>query len=137
LEKVGLWRARDLYPHQLSGGMRMRASLARALITEPDILLMDEPLSALDEVTREDLQDFIRELWLDRPFTAVFVTHSLREAVYLGRHLVIMSHDGGRILYDQPMPDSFTREGLRDSAAFQTAVADLSRRFRGSLRDQP
>jgi len=135
LEKVGLWEARDLYPHQLSGGMRMRASLARALITNPDILLLDEPLSSLDEVTREELQDFLRQLWSEKSFTTIFVTHSLREAVFLGQRLVIMGRDHGKILHDDPLPE-LKRDGeTRSSGEFQALVHQLTARFRAALRE--
>lgn len=129
LEKVGLWDARSLYPHQLSGGMRMRASLARALMTEPDVLLLDEPLAALDEVTREDLQEFLRGLWLEKRFTTVFVTHSLREASVLAERLVIMSRGGGKILHDERLNIS------RSGSELQDTVERLSDRFRHVLRE--
>lgn len=128
LEKVGLWESRHLFPHQLSGGMRMRAALTRALITNPDVLLMDEPLGALDEVTREDLQVFIRDLWFERRCTVIFVTHSMREAVAMGERIVIMSRKHGLILHDERI------DRVKDQPA--ELVARLSMRFRSGFQEE-
>jgi NitT/TauT family transport system ATP-binding protein len=97
LERVGLAEFAGAYPAELSGGMRQRLALARALALDADLLLMDEPLSALDALTREDLQDLLLALWRDRGHTAILVTHSIEEAVYLGRTVLVMSQRPGRI----------------------------------------
>jgi NitT/TauT family transport system ATP-binding protein len=113
LTRVGLQEFLDLYPSELSGGMRQRLALARALALDADLLLMDEPLSALDALTREDLQDLLLGLWLDRSHTSVLVTHSIEEAVYLGRRVVVMTPRPGRIaaVVDNPgMGDPAYRE---------------------------
>src|SRR5207248_2499769 len=83
IDQVGLTDAIRRYPAQLSGGMRMRVSLARALVTDPSLLLLDEPFAALDEITRQQLDEQLRELWIARKMTVVFVTHSINEAAFL------------------------------------------------------
>ncbi|PKQ10053.1 MAG: ABC transporter ATP-binding protein [Actinobacteria bacterium HGW-Actinobacteria-9] len=97
LDLVGLAEFADAYPGELSGGMRQRLALARALALDADLLLMDEPLSALDALTREDLQDLLLELWQVRGHAALLVTHSIAEAVFLGRRIVVLSPRPGRI----------------------------------------
>jgi ABC-type nitrate/sulfonate/bicarbonate transport system ATPase subunit len=91
LARVGLAEFADAYPGELSGGMRQRLAVARALALDADLLLMDEPLSALDALTREDLQDLLLELWRQRQHTCVLVTHSIEEAVFLGRRVIVLS----------------------------------------------
>jgi NitT/TauT family transport system ATP-binding protein len=96
LEKIGLWRFRDRYPHQLSGGMRQRVSIARAFANDPDILLMDEPFSALDEQNKVLLQEELLRIWEETKKTVVFITHSVDEAVTLGDRIMVMSAHPGR-----------------------------------------
>jgi NitT/TauT family transport system ATP-binding protein len=97
LEKVGLFEHKDKYPFQLSGGQRQRVAITQSAITNPKILLMDEPLGALDVNTREILQLFIKELWKEMGMTIIFVTHDLEEAVFLGTRLIVLSqyYQGG------------------------------------------
>ncbi len=97
LETVGLSEFARAFPGELSGGMRQRLALARAVALDADLLLMDEPLSALDSLTREDLQDMLLELWQRRGHTQILVTHSIEEAVYLGRRIILMTPRPGRI----------------------------------------
>ncbi len=97
LERVGLAEFAHSYPAELSGGMRQRLALARAVALDADVLLMDEPLSALDALKREDLQDVLLELWKRRGHTQVLVTHSIEEAVFLGRRIVVMTPRPGRV----------------------------------------
>ncbi len=101
LEHVGLLEALERYPAELSGGMRMRVSLARALVTEPRLLLLDEPFAALDEITRFHLDVQLRQLWQRLGMTLVFVTHSISEAAFLANRAVVLSRRGGRITLDK------------------------------------
>ncbi|HSI40188.1 MAG TPA: ABC transporter ATP-binding protein [Xanthobacteraceae bacterium] len=103
LASVGLGGFGDRYPWQLSGGMQQRANLCRALIHEPDILMLDEPFGALDAFTREELWGVMQLLWTERRFTAVLVTHDLREAVYLADTVYVMSRRPGRIVMRRPI----------------------------------
>jgi NitT/TauT family transport system ATP-binding protein len=97
LDQVGLADFADAFPRELSGGMKMRASLARALVTRPDILLMDEPFAALDEITRFRLNDDLLELWHSLKMTVIFVTHSVFESVYLSQRVLVMTARPGRL----------------------------------------
>jgi NitT/TauT family transport system ATP-binding protein len=127
LAHVGLANFEQHYPRQLSGGMKMRASIARALVTDPDVLLMDEPFGALDEFTRNKLDADLLRLSAERHLTTVFVTHSLYEAVFLSTRVVVMAAQPGRIfrefIVDEPEPRS---EEFRTSARFAQLCRELS-----------
>jgi NitT/TauT family transport system ATP-binding protein len=103
IEQVGLGDAIERYPAQLSGGMRMRASLARALVTSPDLLLLDEPFAALDEITRQQLDEQLHRLWRASGMTVIFVTHSIVEAAFLAQRAVVLSRRPGRVVLDHQL----------------------------------
>jgi NitT/TauT family transport system ATP-binding protein len=130
LDAVGLAGFERAYPHQLSGGMRMRVSIARALVTDPDLLLLDEPFAALDEITRMALNDDLLRLWRDRRATIVFVTHSVFEGVYLSTRIAVMSERPGHIAADFPVDLPQPRErGLRTTPAYAALCAIVSARL--------
>ena len=97
LDKVKLAKSRDVYPHMLSGGMKMRVAIARAMAMEPDILLMDEPFAALDALTRRTMQEELLHLWDQVRFTLMFVTHSIEEAIIVGSRILVLSPHPGRV----------------------------------------
>ena len=116
LEITGLEKFRNDYPAQLSGGMAQRVALVRTLINEPEILLLDEPLGALDEFTRMNMQDEILNIWMQKKQLALMVTHSIDEAVYMGTRVLVMEANPGRIVADIRIDEDFPRD--RSSASF-------------------
>jgi NitT/TauT family transport system ATP-binding protein len=127
LKLVGLSHVSDYYPRQLSGGMKMRVSIARALITTPRLLLMDEPFGALDEITRNHLNEEVLRLKERQNWTAVFVTHSVNEAVFLSNRVMVMRMGPGRITREIPIPFAFPRTAeLRRDPEYLKLVAVVS-----------
>ena len=128
LVQVGLAEFAEAYPRELSGGMKMRVSLARALVTNPDILLMDEPFAALDEITRFRLNNDLLDLWRKLRMTVVFVTHSVFESVYLSQRVIVMSQRPGRVSaefrIDTPEPRV---EEFRMSAGYAAYCREVSK----------
>jgi NitT/TauT family transport system ATP-binding protein len=119
LERVGLGDFARSYPRELSGGMRMRASIARALVTEPELLLMDEPFAALDEITRFKLNNDLLALWHELRRTVIFVTHSVFESVFLSQRIVVMTPRPGRAFAEIPIDAPYPRdEHFRTSAEY-------------------
>ncbi|MGQ3015799.1 ABC transporter ATP-binding protein [Phenylobacterium sp.] len=127
LARVGLAGAAGARPAQLSGGMAMRVSLARALVTEPRLLLLDEPFAALDEITRRALADDVLRLWAETRPAIVFVTHSVEEAVYMASRVVVFSRGPGRIAGEMSVAGPTPRpEGFRTTAGFRASVEAVS-----------
>ena len=119
LELVGLQSFGDNLPRELSGGMQMRVSIARGLVTQPQLLLMDEPFGALDEITRNRLDSDLLELWQRQKLTVIFVTHSIYEAVYLSNRVVVMAARPGRIVDEVAIDEPYPRTpDFRVSTAF-------------------
>jgi NitT/TauT family transport system ATP-binding protein len=128
LRLVGLEQAEDKRPAQLSGGMRQRVSIARALALDPEVLMMDEPFGALDAITREEMCDFLLEIWQRTGKTIVFVTHTIDEAVFLSRSVVVMGTNPARVIENMPVTLGYPRnEDTYAVPEFGQASAHLRR----------
>lgn len=127
LSSIGLGGLERKYPGALSGGQRQRVAIARAFLMQPDILLMDEAFSALDAITREEMQDLFLRLWSEAPVTSIIVTHSIEEALCLGQSVAVMSPAPGRIVEIVRNP-LFGKKGLRASDNYYKSVAELKTR---------
>ena len=138
LEEVGLWQARQLYPHQLSGGMRQRAALARTLVSRPDILLLDEPFSALDYLTKLQLEHVVASMLSQHGITALLVTHDLTEAIAMSDTIMLMRKNPGRIDRVLEVPDHLRAArpmAARSLPGFKDMFDDMWRWF-GSFGEE-
>lgn len=134
LAETGLADVRRSLPRQLSGGQQQRAAIARALVCEPDVLLLDEPFGALDVQTKEDMQLLIRQIWRDTGTTVLMVTHDVEEAVFLGTRVVVLASDPGRVAAEIPIPLAEDR-GLaaKRTPAFLELRASIEDMIRGGV----
>lgn len=129
LARVGLDRAAERYPHELSGGMRQRVAVARAMVNEPKVLLMDEPFAAVDAITRAGLQEELLKLWQEARISVVFITHNIDEAAFLAQRVVVMSPHPGSIKHELKITLPYPRE--RGSTEFGALYADVSAALEG------
>jgi NitT/TauT family transport system ATP-binding protein len=129
LQQVGLGAAADLYPHQLSGGMKQRVAIARALAYDPSVLLMDEPLGALDALTREKLMSLIEQVWQQTRTTVVYITHNVGEAVFLADRVLVLKTNPGEVVFDLTIDLPRPRDPLGPE------TIELERRLREAIPD--
>jgi len=136
LEMVGLQDFASSYPRELSGGMKMRVSIARALVTRPKLLLMDEPFAALDEITRSKLNDDLLRLWQQMNWTIIFVTHSVFESAYLSNRIVVMAARPGRVVADIAVDAPYPRGGaeFRSSETYIEASNAASKALHAAMQ---
>ena len=138
LQMVGLDKFAQALPRELSGGMQMRVSIARGLVTQPTLLLMDEPFGALDEITRHRLDAELLELWQRNKLTVIFVTHSIYEAVYLSTRVVVMAARPGRIVDELRIAEPYPRDaGFRVSTRFSDHARHLQDSLLRATHDAP
>ncbi len=134
LASVGLSKFADSYPRELSGGMKMRVSIARAMVTRPKLLLMDEPFAALDEMTRSKLNDDVLQLWEDHDLTVIFVTHSVFESVYLSSRVVVMAARPGRVAGEFTLESGYPRnDAYRTTSEYSEQCRVVSRALEETL----
>jgi NitT/TauT family transport system ATP-binding protein len=135
IEKVGLSRFKDAYPHQLSGGMKQRVSIARAFANDPEVLLMDEPFSALDEQNKTILQQELLRIWEETRKAVVFITHSIDEAIILGDRILVMTTAPGQIMHDFTVPLPRPRNVLevRANPVYGELQQQIWRRLQGEV----
>ncbi len=134
LSAVGLSDFVNAYPRELSGGMKMRVSIARALVTKPKLLLMDEPFAALDEITRQKLNDDVLRLWRETGVTVIFVTHSVFESAFLSNRIVVMRARPGQVYADMPIEHAGVRDAnYRTSEEYRATTDKVSRALQEAI----
>lgn len=134
LAMVGLSDFGKSYPRELSGGMKMRVSIARAMVTRPKLLLMDEPFAALDEMTRSKLNDEVLDLWQTHGLTVIFVTHSVYESVYLSGRVIVMAARPGRVVHDIALPGGYPRRAeYRMTSEYTESCRQVSQALEGTM----
>ena len=136
LERVGLKDKEKNYPHELSGGQMMRVSIARSLINGCNLLLLDEPFAALDEITRRKLEDDLLEIWEKEKFTVLFVTHSVSEAIYLSQRVLVLSSGPGKIVYEKNISQYISKEEFRESKEFQAINSEIFEKLKSGVNNE-
>ena len=136
LERVGLKDKEKSYPNELSGGQMMRVSIARSLINGCNLLLLDEPFAALDEITRRKLEDDLLEIWKKEKFTVLFVTHSVSEAIYLSQRVLVLSSGPGKIVYEKNINQYNSKEEFRGSKEFQNINSEIFEKLKSGVNNE-
>ena len=136
LARVGLKDKEKSYPNELSGGQMMRVSIARSLINGCNLLLLDEPFAALDEITRRKLEYDLLEIWEKEKFTVLFVTHSVSEAIYLSQRVLVLSSGPGKIVYEKNISQYISKEEFRDSKEFQAINSEIFEKLKSGVNNE-
>ena len=136
LARVGLKDKEKSYPNELSGGQMMRVSIARSLINDCNLLLLDEPFAALDEITRRKLEDDLLEIWEKEKFTVLFVTHSVSEAIYLSQRVLVLSSGPGKIVYEKNISQYISKEEFRESKEFQAINSEIFEKLKSGVNNE-
>ena len=136
LARVGLKDKEKSYPNELSGGQMMRVSIARSLINGCNLLLLDEPFAALDEITRRKLEDDLLEIWEKEKFTVLFVTHSVSEAIYLSQRVLVLSSGPGKIVYEKKISQYISKEEFRESKEFQAINSEIFEKLKSGVNNE-
>jgi len=135
LKNVGLSGKENSFPNELSGGQKMRVSIARALVQGCDLLLLDEPFAALDEITRNKLENDLLSIWEKERFTVLFVTHSVSEAIYLSERIIVLSNNPGQIIYEENIDYSGSRKEFQESNQYQEINNHIFKRLEEGMEN--
>ncbi len=136
LKNVGLSGKENSFPNELSGGQKMRVSIARALVQGCDLLLLDEPFAALDEITRNKLENDLLSIWEKERFTVLFVTHSVSEAIYLSERIIVLSNNPGQIIYEENIDYSGSRKEFQESNQYQEINNHIFKRLEEGMENE-